>query len=80
MVNLPQVDPNGAPLLSMQDDLGIVYLIDSAQQFWSGKRLVGGGTWRKYADLWLQSSETPLRYLNTSHQPCRSWILRYGDS
>ncbi|CAA7268812.1 unnamed protein product [Cyclocybe aegerita] len=35
MVNIAHVDSNKAPLLTMQDDLGIVYLIDSAQQFWA---------------------------------------------
>jgi hypothetical protein len=36
MPNLTHVDPYKAPVLAMQDDLGIVYHIESAQQFWSG--------------------------------------------
>ncbi|KAF8960869.1 hypothetical protein BDZ97DRAFT_1273337 [Flammula alnicola] len=34
MTSVAHLDSN-KPILSMQDDLGIVYLIDSAQQFWS---------------------------------------------
>jgi len=36
MPNLTHVDPYKAPVLAMQDALGIVYHIESAQQFWSG--------------------------------------------
>lgn len=36
MVNLAQGNTS-APVLTMQDDLGITYLIESAQQFWSGE-------------------------------------------
>jgi hypothetical protein len=36
MPNLTDFDPHKAPVLTMQDDLGIVYHIESAQQFWSG--------------------------------------------
>ncbi|KDR77158.1 hypothetical protein GALMADRAFT_225296 [Galerina marginata CBS 339.88] len=35
MPNLAHIDSNNALILTMQDDLGIVYLIESAQQFWS---------------------------------------------
>ncbi|KAF9485617.1 hypothetical protein BDN70DRAFT_533974 [Pholiota conissans] len=34
MVNVAHIDANN-PVLGMQDDLGIVYLVGSAQQFWS---------------------------------------------
>ncbi|KAF8153062.1 hypothetical protein B0H34DRAFT_90295 [Crassisporium funariophilum] len=35
MINMIQLDSSKVPALSMQDELGIIYLIDSAQQFWS---------------------------------------------
>lgn len=37
MSSIAHIDSNKAPVLSMQDDLGIVYLIESAQQFWAGE-------------------------------------------
>lgn len=37
MANLAQVCASTTPVLTMQDDLGITYLIGSAQQFWSGR-------------------------------------------
>lgn len=42
MANLSQVHSTAAPLLTMQDELGITYLINSAQQFWSGKYYSSG--------------------------------------
>jgi hypothetical protein len=38
MANMAQVHSAAAPVLTMQDELGITYLINSAQQFWSGER------------------------------------------
>ena len=42
MFNVAHIDSEN-PMLGMQDDLGIVYLIDSAQQFWSGACFFGRG-------------------------------------
>ncbi|KAF8909624.1 hypothetical protein CPB84DRAFT_1765012 [Gymnopilus junonius] len=35
MASIAHIHSNEPPVLSMQDDLGIVYLIESAQQFWA---------------------------------------------
>jgi hypothetical protein len=36
MTSTAQAISTNVPGLTMQDELGIVYLIDTAQQFWSG--------------------------------------------
>src|SRR6266498_2351277 len=92
MVNLAQVSATTAPVLTMQDELGITYLIDSAQQFWSG------GLWvaknpsfripdKFFARLFLslslshhQSWRTSSYSRRMNHQHFRYWIPRYGDS
>lgn len=71
MINLVHTDSNRT-VLGMQDDLGIVYLIESAQQFWSGEHIMSPGVFIELNSL--QSSRISYDCHSTSRRRCPCWM------
>lgn len=82
MVKVAQIDSNN-PVLGMLDDLGIVYLVGSAQQFWSGGcffRVREGNRTDDVAILPLQSSRMSCGFPKMRHRPSRCSMRRSAAS
>jgi hypothetical protein len=65
------------PAVPVDDGLGIIYLIESAQQFWSGECLVDHST-HPLIETFSQNSRTSSSYPATNIRPWFCSMLLFG--